>query len=67
MKVTLASAQYPITEHQSFAGWQQHTESWVSEAAAKNAQLLLFPEYGAMELVSIFSSEIRNDIRQQVV
>jgi predicted amidohydrolase len=67
MKVTLASAQYPITEHQSFAGWQQHTESWVSGAAEKNAQLLLFPEYGAMELVSIFSNEIWNDIRQQVV
>jgi len=67
MKVTLASAQYPITEHQSFAGWQQHTESWVAGAAAKKAQLLLFPEYGAMELVSIFSSDIRNDIRQQVI
>ncbi|WP_138480289.1 carbon-nitrogen hydrolase family protein [Dyadobacter bucti] len=67
MKVTLASAQYPITEHQNFAGWQQHTESWVAGAAAKKAQLLLFPEYGAMELVSIFSSDIRNDIRQQVI
>ncbi|WP_353717309.1 carbon-nitrogen hydrolase family protein [Dyadobacter sp. 676] len=66
MQVTIASAQYPITEHVDFASWQQHTEKWVADAAIRGAELLLFPEYGAMELVSIFDAEIRNDIRRQI-
>jgi len=64
--VTIASAQYPITEHPDFASWQQHTEKWVSDAAIRGAELLLFPEYGAMELVSIFGDDIRSDIRRQI-
>ncbi|WAC10503.1 carbon-nitrogen hydrolase family protein [Dyadobacter pollutisoli] len=66
MSVTIASAQYPITEHADFGSWAKHIESWVADAAGKGADLLLFPEYGAMELVSIFSEAIRNDIRRQV-
>jgi predicted amidohydrolase len=65
-QVTIASAQYPITEHPDFASWQQHTEKWVADAAIRSADLLLFPEYGAMELVSIFEAEVRNDIRRQI-
>ncbi|MCF0071389.1 carbon-nitrogen hydrolase family protein [Dyadobacter sp. CY261] len=65
-QVTIASAQYPITEHADFLSWQQHTENWVTDAANRDAELLLFPEYGAMELVSIFETEIRNDIRRQI-
>lgn len=66
MDVIIAAAQYPITEHKSFNNWKSHVEKWVADAVRQNAQLLLFPEYGAMELVSIFSQEIRNNIRQQV-
>jgi predicted amidohydrolase len=66
MRVNIAAAQYPITEHSSFAAWQAHTERWVAEAADRGAELLLFPEYGAMEIVSIFSDAIRQDIRRQV-
>ena len=65
-QVTIASAQYPITEHPDFVSWQQHTEKWVADAAIRGADLLLFPEYGAMELVSIFDTDIRNDIRSQI-
>lgn len=63
----IASANYPITEHATFDNWREHIERWVIEAVNQNAGLLLFPEYGAMELVSIFSDEIRNDIRRQVI
>ena len=66
MHIIIAAAQYPITEHASFDYWKSHVERWVADAVRQNAQLLLFPEYGAMELVSIFSEEIRNNIRQQV-
>ncbi|MFT4032189.1 MAG: carbon-nitrogen hydrolase family protein [Siphonobacter sp.] len=66
MNLTIAAAQYPITKHADFTAWRMHTEQWVSEAARQEAQLLLFPEYGSMELVSLFSEEIRLNIRQQV-
>lgn len=65
-QVTIASAQYPITEHPDFTAWQQHTEKWVADAAIRGAELLLFPEYGAMELVSLFGDEVRSDIRRQI-
>lgn len=67
MSLTLATAQYPITEHKNWDEWVLHTEKWVAQAVQQNAQLLLFPEYGSMELVSIFSTQVRQDIRQQVI
>ena len=66
MKVTVASAQYPIKEHADFSAWKAHIENWVAEAAGKCAELLLFPEYGSMELVSIFSEDVKSDIRKQI-
>lgn len=66
MNIKIASAQYPITNHTSFSSWEKHIESWISEAAAQKADLLLFPEYGAMELVSLFSPEIQQDINLQL-
>ncbi len=65
-KIRIASAQYPVTEHGSFAAWQSHTEKWVHRAVHNHAGLLLFPEYGSMELVSIFEEDIRKDINAQV-
>ncbi len=67
MDVKIATAQYPITRQTTFKDWQIHTESWVRNATEQGAELLLFPEYGSMELVSLFSDEIRKDIRRQVL
>lgn len=67
MSVTIASAQYPISTHSSFDNWVIHTEHWVANAVEKGAELLLFPEYGAMELVSIFNQTIQEDLRSQVI
>ena len=66
MNVTIAAAQYPITEHASFNDWKLHMEGWTANAVRQGAQLVLFPEYGSMELVSLFSQEVRQNIRQQV-
>ena len=66
MKVTIASAQYPVTYHLNFGAWKAHTEAWVRQAADLGAQLLLFPEYGSMELVSLLSPAEQADIRLQV-
>ncbi|GAA4463288.1 carbon-nitrogen hydrolase family protein [Nibrella saemangeumensis] len=66
MNLTVAAAQYPITEHTSFDTWRAHVNQWVEAAVRQKAQLLLFPEYGSMELVSLFPPEVRGDIRWQV-
>lgn len=62
----LALAQYPITYHQNFAAWKLHTKSWVSEAAQQGAKILVFPEYGSMELCSIFPIEIQQSLNAQI-
>ena len=51
--VRIAAAQYPIGEPDSFASWQAKVGQWVGDAAAQGAQLLVFPEYAAMELAAI--------------
>lgn len=66
MHLTVAAAQYPITEHTSFDNWRTHITQWVEAAVQQKAQLLLFPEYGSMELVSLFPSEVRENIQWQV-
>lgn len=65
--LTLALAQYPISEHTTFAAWRQHTQKWVQEVVQQKAGLLVFPEYGAMELVSFFSEDIKSHLQQQIV
>jgi len=62
----LACAQYPIGKFDSFAAWQAHAADWVATAAGQGAQLLLFPEYGAMELTSLLSEDLQQDIVGQI-
>lgn len=66
MKIRIASAQYPITAHAHFEAWEQHISTWVENALHEAPDLLLFPEYGSMELVRIFRAEIQEDIQLQV-
>lgn len=66
MKIRIASAQYPITAHSNFEAWEKHISTWIENALRENPDLLLFPEYGSMELVSIFPLEIQQDIQKQV-
>ena len=51
--IRIAAAQYPISQPQSFAEWQAKVAQWVNDAAGQGAQLLVFPEYAAMELAAI--------------
>ncbi len=51
--VRIAAAQYPIGEPDSFASWQGKVGQWVGDAATQGAQILVFPEYAAMELAAI--------------
>lgn len=49
----IAAAQYPLTEFGSLADYEAKVAAWVAEAAGRGAEVLVFPEYGAMELCSI--------------
>jgi predicted amidohydrolase len=62
----VAAAQYPITYHLSFENWKVFVEKWVSEAANQKAELLVFPEYGSMDLVSLAPEKVQRNLREQV-
>ncbi len=58
----LAAAAYPLTEFRQFDDYAAHLALWVADAAAKGADLLVFPEYGAMELVSLAGRAVSQDL-----
>jgi predicted amidohydrolase len=62
----LAACQYPVTFLADLASYRRKIESLVSEAATAGARLLLFPEYGAMELASLLASREPQDLRRQL-
>lgn len=64
--LTVASAQYPIGEPKSVSEWQDKIAGWVEEGAQTGAELLLFPEYAAMEQAAIFGPEVAGDLRQSL-
>lgn len=65
-KVKVAAAQYDIG---FFKDWSQFTDKltqWVAEAVEEKAKLLVFPEYGSMELASLFGEAIYTDLGKQL-
>jgi predicted amidohydrolase len=64
--IKVAARQHPI-EH--LAGWDAYArkiETAVAEAAHAGARLLVFPEYGAMELVSLFPKDVQKSLPRQL-
>ncbi len=64
--VRVAAAQYPVEEIASAAAFEAKLSRWVEQAAAKGAQLLVFPEYAAMELVRIAGLAVASDMRASI-
>lgn len=64
--LSVAAAQYDIGCFDSLQAWKARLEGMVAEAAAAGARLLVFPEYGAMELASLFGPEVRADLQAQL-
>jgi len=58
--VKIASAAYPLDWLDNFAAYAQKITSWVE--AASECELLIFPEYGAMELASLGGAEIAGNL-----
>lgn len=62
----IALAQYPIDFFENFEGYTRKISGWVSEAAGQGAKLLVFPEYGSMELISLLPENVRSDLKKSV-
>lgn len=58
---TLATAAYPLDWFADWSDYETKQRAWVSEAAEAGAALLLFPEYGAMELASLSGAAVAGD------
>ena len=62
----IATAAYPMDV---LSDWQAYTDkltAWVSEAAEAGAQLLVFPEYGAMELATLAGPDVAGDLQGSI-
>ena len=59
---TLAAAAWPIDAPADWAAYEAKLTRWVAEGAGAGAHLLVFPEYGAMELASLFPEPVPGDL-----
>jgi predicted amidohydrolase len=59
----IASAQYPIGQPKTLAEWEQKIALWVKNGAATGAELLVFPEYAAIEQAACFGPEVYEDLQ----
>lgn len=64
MKV--AAAAYPLNFLDSWAQYEDKISMWVRQAAENGAKLLVFPEYGAMELATLAGAEVAGDLEKSL-
>ncbi len=62
----VAAAQYPIEELTSQSAFEAKLSRWVQQAVARGAQLLVFPEYAAMELTRLAGRHIARDLQGSI-
>lgn len=62
----IATAAYPLDILQDWDQYAGKLETWVSEAAGQGADLLVFPEYGAMELATLAGLEVAGDLEHSL-
>ncbi len=66
MSFTIAAAQYPIDRFRAFADYEIKITRWVIDAASRGARLIMFPEYGSMELASLGGPDIASDLKRSI-
>lgn len=60
----IAAAAYPLDFLADWAGYAAKLTHWVQDAAGQGADLLVFPEYGAMELASLGGADVAADLER---
>ncbi len=62
----IATAAYPLDWLDSWAHYEDKLSGWVSKAADNGADLLVFPEYGAMELSTLDGAEVAGNLQASI-
>lgn len=62
----IATAAYQLDWLDSWEQYEDKLAAWVSEAAGNGADLLVFPEYGAMELSTLDGAAVAGDLAQSI-
>ncbi len=65
-RLRIAAAQYAVQPLADWSDYERRITGWVGEAATAGAGLLLFPEYFAMELASLFGPEVPLSLPRQL-
>lgn len=58
----IATASYPLDVLETWQAYKDKLTRWVETAAAQGAELLVFPEYGAMELATLAGPDVAGDL-----
>lgn len=61
-RIVVAAAQYPIERLASLAALKAKHSRWVTDAAAAGADLVVFPEYGLMEIAGTCCDRTAGDL-----
>lgn len=62
----IATAAYPLDVLTSWAQYEDKLARWVADAAGQGADLLVFPEYGAMELATLDGLDVAGDLEKSL-
>lgn len=62
----IATAAYQMDWLDSWAQYEDKLASWVGDAAKEGADLLVFPEYGAMELATLDGADAARDLERSL-
>lgn len=62
----IATAAYPLDWFENWSAFERKARSWVADAADQGAELLVFPEYGAMELSTLAGRNVSMDLEQSL-
>ena len=61
-RLAIAAAQYPVDLRSELGAYRDKLARWVGEAASAGAQMLAFPEYGAMEWAGALGVSVAQDL-----
>ena len=61
--LTVSAAQYPIGQPDSLDAWEAKIADWVAAGAKTGAELLVFPEYAAIEQAACFGPSVYSDLQ----
>jgi len=65
-KIIVASMNYEMPKHKSFEDFKKVVQAQVAEAVKNKAEILLYPEYGSIELVSLMDHWTQKNLHKQL-